>query len=287
MVNVVVGQREIGPGQPAYLIAELGINHGGDVEVAKQLVAAAAQAGADAVKLQTYRTDLRVPEDSPIRQTLEDAELDAAAHEALRDVARDEGVDLLSTPFDEDAIELLESLDVRAYKIASFDLVNHALVESVARRGRPMIMSRGMATDEECDRAVALVREHGTPLVLLHCVSAYPLDPADANLAVMDALRDRYDLPVGFSDHTTGIDVPVYAVARGAAAIEKHFTLDREADGPDHALSADPDAFRAMVDRVREVERVVGSPEPRRLAAEEGTLPYRRPSAPGGAPAAA
>jgi N,N'-diacetyllegionaminate synthase len=278
--TVTIDGRLIGAAQPTWVAAELGINHGGDVEAAKRLVAAAAEAGADAVKLQTYRTEQRVPADSPIYGVLAEAELDEAAHRELKRVADDSGVTLLSTPFDEESIALLEDIGVPAYKVASFDIVNLRLIQAIASHGKPVIVSRGMATLAESDRATELVRSGGAPLVVLHCVSAYPLAPSEANLAVIDTLRARYDCPIGFSDHTIGIDVPALAVARGASVIEKHFTLDRNAAGPDHALSAEPAELAALCARLREVEEVVGSPEPRLLDAETGTLPYRRPSEP-------
>ncbi|MGZ8475188.1 MAG: N-acetylneuraminate synthase family protein [Candidatus Limnocylindria bacterium] len=277
---VTIDADAVGPSRPTFLVAELGINHGGDVEVAKRLVEAAAQAGANAVKLQTYRTEERVPRDSPIYDVLKDAELDEAGHRELKLVAADSGVGLLSTPFDEESVALLSDLGVPAYKIASFDIVNLRLIQVVASQGKPVIISRGMAPLAESDRAAELVGASGSPLILLHCVSAYPLPPADANLAVMDTMRARYGCPVGFSDHTMGIDVPALAVARGADMIEKHFTLDRTAPGPDHALSAEPAEFAALCSRVRDVETILGSSEPRLLDAEAGTLPYRRPSEP-------
>lgn len=277
---VTIGDGAVGPSRPAFLVAELGINHGGDVEVAKQLIEAAAQAGADAVKLQTYRTEERVPRDSPIYDVLKEAELDEASHRDLKLVAADSGVALLSTPFDEESVALLSDLGVPAYKIASFDIVNLRLIQLVASQGKPVIISRGMATLAESDQAVEQVRSSGAPLILLHCVSAYPLQPADSNLAVLDTMRARYGCPVGFSDHTMGIDVPALAVTRGADVIEKHFTLDRTAPGPDHELSAEPAELAALVSRLREVEAIIGSSEPRLLDAEGGTVPYRRPSEP-------
>lgn len=276
--RVAIAEVPVGPGVPTYLIAEIGINHGGDLATAQRLIEAAAEAGANAVKLQTYRTEKRVAPDSPIFDVLREAELDERAHSELARTARDQGVAFISTPFDPESVELLASLDVPAYKIASFDIVNEELLQLVARQGSPVIVSRGMADPAECDRAVELVKAEGAPLILLHCVSAYPLEPDDANLAVMDWLRSRYDAPVGYSDHTLGTDTPALAVARGADAIEKHFTLDRTAEGPDHALSADPQQLSDLVRRIREVESILGSPEPRLLAAEEGTLPYRRPT---------
>jgi sialic acid synthase SpsE len=244
------------------------------------MIEQAAAAGADAVKLQTYRTEARVPSDSPIYGVLAEAELDAGAHRRLRGVADGEGVAFISTPFDPDSVELLSKLDVPAYKIASFDIVNLKLVERIAREQKPVIVSRGMADLDESDAAIELLVRHGAQPVLLHCISSYPLEPVDANLAVIRTLRGRYDCPVGYSDHTLGVEVATLAVAAGASVIEKHFTLDRSLPGPDHALSADPGQLRQLIDRVREVERILGSDRPGRFPSEAGTAVYRRPTTP-------
>lgn len=277
--SVRIGAREVGTGYPTFVVAEVGINHGGNVEIAKRLIEAASKSGADAVKFQTYRTEKRVARDSPIFDILKTCELDKAAHRDLVRVARDIGILFFSTPFDPESIDLLESLDVPAYKIASFDIVNLSLIRSAAATRRPLIVSRGMADANEIDRAIEVMETARVPYMLLHCVSAYPLKPEDANLRIIAALQRRYACPVGYSDHTIGIEVPVLAVAAGACAIEKHFTLDRNTPGPDHALSAEPKDLRAMVERVRALEPILGMSEIRRLEAEHAIVPYRRPSA--------
>ena len=277
--SIQIGGREVGAGHPTFVVAEVGINHGGNVETAKRLIEAAAKSGADAVKFQTYRSEKRVSRESPIFAILKKCELDEEAHRDLVRVARDVGIPFFSTPFDPDSIELLESLGVPAYKIASFDIVNLSLIRAAAAKGRPLIVSRGMADLEEIDRAVEIMETARVPYMLLHCVSAYPLKPADANLRVIGTLQRRYPCPVGYSDHTIGTEVPALAVAAGACAIEKHFTLDRNTPGPDHALSADPKDLSAMVERIRALEAILGSGEIRRLESEQAIVPYRRPSA--------
>jgi N,N'-diacetyllegionaminate synthase len=277
--NIRIGSREVGAGCATFVVAEVGINHGGSLETAKLLIEAAAKSSADAVKFQTYRTEKRVPRESPLFEILKRCELNEAAHRKLIQVARDLGIPFFSTPFDPESVGLLESLDVPAYKIASFDIVNLALVRAAASKARPLIVSRGMADASEIDRAVEAIERAGAPYMLLHCVSAYPLKAEDANLRVIVALQSRYTCPVGYSDHTIGIEVPVLAVAAGACAIEKHFTLDRNAPGPDHALSANPREFHAMVERIREIEPILGRDEIRLLEAERAIVPYRRPSA--------
>lgn len=277
--SVRIGQREMGDGLPTFVVAEVGINHGGNVETAKRLIEAAAKSGAEAVKFQTYRTEKRVARGSPIFDILKKCELGEAAHRELARTARDAGITFFSTPFDPESVELLESLDVPAYKIASFDIVNLSLIRSAAAKGRPLIVSRGMASVAEIDRAIAVMETARATYVLLHCVSAYPLKPEDANLRIIATLKRRYACPVGYSDHTIGVEVPVLAVAAGACAIEKHFTLDRNTPGPDHALSADPKGLATMVERIRALEPILGLGEIRRLEAEQAIVPYRRPSA--------
>ena len=276
--SIQIAGREVGAGHPTFVVAEVGINHGGNVETAKRLIEAAAKSGADAVKFQTYRSEKRISRESPIFDILKKCELDEEVHHDLVRVARDVGIPFFSTPFDPDSIELLESLGVPAYKIASFDIVNLSLIRAAAAKGRPLIVSRGMADIEEIDRAVEIMETARVPYMLLHCVSAYPLKPADANLRMIGTLQRRYPCPVGYSDHTIGTEVPALAVAAGACAIEKHFTLDRNTPGPDHALSADPKDLSAMVERIRALEAILGSGEIRRLESEQAIVPYRRPS---------
>jgi sialic acid synthase SpsE len=173
-------------------------------------------------------------------------------------------------------VDFLADLDVAAYKIASFDLVNLKLVQKVASVGKPVIASRGMANREEIDKAVNIFEETRVPYVLLHCISGYPTPIEQANLNVIRALRDTYDCPVGYSDHTLGIQVAVYAVAVGAQVIEKHFTLDKNMEGPDHVMSTEPDELADLVNRIQELESILGQSEFGVYEAEEGTLAYRR-----------
>jgi N,N'-diacetyllegionaminate synthase len=277
--NVTIGGTVIGDGQPTYVIAELGINHGGDMRAAHRLVTEAARAGANAIKLQTYRTEGRVPKDSPVFGVLKAAELSPAQQGELFAEARKLGVAAFSTPFDDESVAALAKLGVPAFKIASFDVVNLKLLRAVAAHRLPVVISRGMASREELDRAVSLLEGAGSPCVILHCVSAYPTPVEAANLRVIGALRLAYGWPVGYSDHTLGVQAAVAAVAAGAVAIEKHFTLDKRAPGPDHALSADPSDLREMVGEIRKVERMLGSDQFQANDAERPTLQYRRATA--------
>lgn len=255
----ILGQ-QVGAQRRAYIIAEVGINHGGDVSLAKRQIAAAGKAGADAVKLQTFRPELFIARSSPYYGIFEQAALSDEAIRELHRFATGRGIVLFSAVFDDPSVELWKSLNAPAYKIASGDLTHLPLIRSVARIGKPVLISTGCGNMAEIDDAIGAVRktDPATKVGLFHCVSNYPTQPSDANLAFMATLRERFGVPVGFSDHTDGQAVPIAAAALGAELIEKHFTHDRSADGPDHALSMDPDGFASMVAAIRAVEASIG-----------------------------
>ena len=277
--TVNIGGRNVGNGAPTFVIAEVGINHNGEMKLAEQLLRAASAAGADAVKLQTYLTEKRVPADSPIFEILKRCELSFDQQRELFQLGTDLGLLTFSTPFDDESVAFLEEADVPAFKVASFDVVNLSLLEQVAATRKPVVLSRGMADAAELDRAVRMLDETGSPRVLLHCVSAYPVPAAgDLHLSTIGSLKERYGCPVGFSDHWAGPEAAVCAVAAGAEALEKHFTLDRDMDGPDHAISADPAMLQHIIERIRWTEEALGSPATGALEAEAGTVQYRRPS---------
>ncbi|GIW07600.1 MAG: pseudaminic acid synthase [Dehalococcoidia bacterium] len=274
MNPVQIGRRLVGPGHPVYVVAELSANHQGSLERAAAIVRAAARAGADAIKLQTYTPDtLTIACDRPefrIGGTLWDGRtLYDLYHEAftpwewhaeLQAIALAEGLDFFSSPFDSSAVDLLEALDVPAYKIASFELVDLPLIRRAARVGKPLVMSTGMATLEEIDDAVAAARGGGAAgIVLLHCNSGYPAAPSEMHLRTIPFLADRYGVPVGLSDHTRTPTAALAAVALGACVIEKHLTLSRADGGPDAAFSLEPDELAALVEAVRETEAALGS----------------------------
>lgn len=285
-----IGSRRVGPGHPTFVIAELSANHGGQFEEAAALIDAAARAGADAIKVQTYTPDtmtLDAPQECfTIRGSIWDGrklhELYAEAmmpwewHAPLQKLARERGVEFFSTPFDASAVSFLEALDVPAHKVASFEIVDIPLLRRIAATGKPVIMSTGMATLEEVDEAVAAVKAGGAPLVLLKCTSAYPAPPESMNLRAIPHLARRYGVGVGLSDHTLDLAVPVAAVALGACVIEKHFTLSRQKPGPDSAFSLEPHEFRAMVDAVRTAEKSLGVEAPPLARSEDGMRAFRR-----------
>jgi N-acetylneuraminate synthase len=292
MPSLMLNGRAIGPGHPAYIIAEMSANHGHDFDQAVAIIRAIKAAGADAVKLQTYTPDtLTIDCDSPLFRLEGDTPwkgrtLYSLYHEAytpwewhprLLEVALHEGLDCFSTPFDESAVEFLDSLGVPAYKIASFEAVDLALIRRVAATGKPVLMSVGMATLAEIELAVQTVRGAGArELALLKCTSAYPSPPEAMNLRTIPHLSTAFDLPVGLSDHTLGTAVPVAAVALGACIVEKHFTLSRSAPGPDSAFSLEPQEFAEMVRAVRTAEAALGTVRYGAGAQEEASRVFRR-----------
>lgn len=266
----------------AMIIAEAGINHDGDPHLAHALIDAAADVGADAVKFQTFVAAALASPTAPTaayqrerdggdtqRAMLERLVLPEDAWSGLQAHARERGLVFLSTPFDDASADLLDGLAVSAFKVGSGELTNLPFLSRLAATGRPLIVSTGMATMPEVARAVDAVRAAGDgPLALLHCVSSYPAAPEDANLAAIAMLREAFGVQAGWSDHTAGIDLPVAAVALGAAIIEKHLTLDRSRPGPDHAMSLDPATFAAMVTAVRVTESAIGGHDKAPTAAE-------------------
>lgn len=289
--TITINGRLIGPGQPTYIIAEMSANHGQSFDQAVKILEAAAEAGADAVKLQTYTPDtMTIDSDREyfrIKKTIwEGARLYDLYGQAytpwewqprLQEVARDLGMDLFSTPFDASAVEFLERMDVPAYKIASFENGDLPLLRLIARQGRPIIMSTGMATLAEIDEGVTAIKQEGNEqLALLKCTSAYPSPPEAMNLRTIPHMAAAFDVPVGLSDHTLGVAVPVAAVSVGACIIEKHFTLSRAEPGPDSAFSLEPHEFRQMVDEVRVAERALGSVSYAVTEAEVPSRAFRR-----------
>jgi len=284
MSSVAIAGRQIGPDHPTYIVAEVSANHGQSLDKAKAIIRAARDAGADAVKIQTYTpATMTIASDQPWfriegtiwhgRQLFElygEAYTPWEWHAPLKAHAESLGLPLFSTPFDATAVEFLEGLAVPAHKIASFELVDLPLLERVAATGKPVIMSTGMATLDEIVEAVDTLRRGGCrDLVLLKCTSAYPAPAGEMDLRTIPDLADRFGVVVGLSDHSMGVAVPVAAVTLGARVIEKHLTLSRSDPGPDSAFSLEPEEFRAMVDAVRQCEEALGTvrygPTPREI----------------------
>ena len=274
MSTITINGRVVGPGHPTYMVAEMSANHNQNFDQAVQIIRAAKEAGADAVKLQTYTPDtLTIDCDNEyfrIKGTLwEGRNLYDLYGEAytpwewqpkLKEVANELGLELFSTPFDLTSVDFLETMDVAVHKIASFESVDLPLLRHIAKTGKPVIMSTGMATLAEIDESVNTLRQAGNQdLILLKCTSAYPSPPEAMNLHTIPHLAAAFGVPVGLSDHTPGIAVPVAAVALGACMVEKHFTISRALPSPDSKFSLEPQEFKAMVEAVRMTEKAFGT----------------------------
>jgi N-acetylneuraminate synthase len=269
-----IGNRPIGRGEPVYLIAELSANHHRDFAQAVRLVHAAREAGADAVKLQTYtagtmtircqRPEFRIAGGTPwdgrhLHNLYAETGMPWEWQPKLKAVAENLGLALFSTPFDASAVDFLEQMKVPAYKIASFEIVDLPLIDKAATTGKPLLLSTGMATREEIADAVRTARDAGAEgVALLKCTSAYPAPAESMNLRTLAAMAEEFACPIGLSDHTLGIAAAVAAVALGACIVEKHLTLSRAVAGPDSAFSLEPHEFQAMVDAVRTAEKALG-----------------------------
>lgn len=289
---IQIGERRVGAGSPVYVVAEVSANHQQNFDQAVRIIRAAKDAGADAVKLQTYTADtITLSSDKDcfriVGGTLWDGRtLHELYQEAftpwewqpkLKQVANDLGMHLFSSAFDDSAVDFLEHMNVPAHKVASFELVDIGLIRKMARTGKPLIMSTGMASAEEISEAVGAARAAGArQIALLKCTSAYPAPPEEANLLTIPELARRFDCPAGLSDHTMGVAVPVAAVALGACIIEKHLCLRRADGGPDSGFSLEPEEFKAMVDAVRTTEKAVGSPQFGPGKRESNSLRFRR-----------
>jgi len=291
MTHITIAGRDIGPGHPPYVIAELSANHNGDLAQALKIIDAAVEAGADAVKIQTYRPDtITLKSDAPEFQiteglwagrTLYDlyewAHTPWDWHQTLFDHAAKRGITMFSSPFDPTAVDLLESLGAPAFKIASFEAVDLPLIQYVASKGKPMIISTGMADLEEITEAVTAAREGGCrELALLHCVSGYPAPASDYNLATLADMAAQFEVPVGLSDHTLDNTTAIASVALGACIIEKHMTLDRSGGGPDDSFSLEPNEFAALCAGAKTAWQAIGQIDYGRKSSELGNVKFRR-----------
>lgn len=279
MKTLEIGDRLVGSNEPTFVIAEAGSNHNGDLDRAKQLIEAAAAAGTDAVKFQTFRAEDLYVEDSggveyldddrSIYEIIESMEMPYEWIPILRDCCLDHGVQFMSTPFDERSADELEPY-VPAFKIASYTITHHPFLRTLAASDRPIIMSTGSHEFDEVEASVSVLRDAGCDdLALLQCVAAYPTPLESINVQVVQRLRDAFDVPTGLSDHTLDpVTAPTAAVALGAAIVEKHFTLDRSLDGPDHSFAVEPAELERMVAGIRDTERVLGDGKKRVLDIE-------------------
>lgn len=294
MIEIDFGGRLIGEDHPAFVIAEAGVNHNGDLELGKSLIREAKEAGADAIKFQSYKAGKISTKTAPRYWVEHDdpdgsqydtfAKLDSfgpVEHEALFRYARECELLCFSAPFDDEAVDMLDELGVPGFKIASADLTDHPLLKKVAAKGKPVLLSTGLATIPEIGEAVAVIREHDNDqIVLLHCTLQYPCDAENVNLRMMLHMKAAFpEIPVGLSDHTLGIAVPQAAVALGAVAVEKHYTVDKTLSGsPDHHLSVDHHDLKRMLDGIRTIEKAMGRYEKGPVEAESEAYRYARRS---------
>lgn len=289
--RICISGRMAGAGQPPYVIAELSANHNGSLERALATVEAAARVGANAIKLQTYTADtLTIDHDGPgfciesglwegrtLYELYKEAHLPWDWHEALFKKGHELGIAVFSSPFDDTAVDFLEELGCPAYKIASFEIVDLQLIRKAASTGKPLIISTGMANEAETAEAVQAAREGGCKqLVLLHCISGYPTAPEDANLLTIPDMAQRFNIPVGLSDHTPGTTVAVAAVALGACVIEKHFTLSRADGGPDSSFSLEPGELKQLCRDAATAWQAMGRASYEHKESEKDNVIFRR-----------
>jgi len=273
-MNFKINNRLIGQNQPTYIVAEMSANHNQSYDEAIKIVETAKACGADAIKLQTYTPDTltidcgnkffrienTIWEGKKLYDLYQESYTPWEWHQELKNVAENIGLDFFSTPFDASAVHFLEKLNIPVYKIASFEIVDFPLINTVAKTGKPIIISTGMAKIEEIEEAVSILKKSDcTELALLKCTSSYPAKPEDANLRTIPHMLKTFNLPIGLSDHTPGIAVPIAAISLGACIVEKHFTLSRKNSAADSSFSLEPEEFKSMVDNIRIAEKALGT----------------------------
>ncbi|MFC1904272.1 pseudaminic acid synthase [Chloroflexota bacterium] len=283
ITKVKIGERWVGEGEPTFIIAEAGANHDRKLSQAKQLIDVAVEAGANAVKFQVYSAETIYSKKTPQFSYLKELDAGKSTYDILREnelsrewlkelyeYCQKQGIIFLASPFDKEAIDQLQEVSVPAYKWASFEIVDLPLLKHVASKGKPMLLATGMCNLADIQEAVDTVYSTGNKdVILLHCTSLYPTKPNQVNLRMMDTIQAAFHLPVGLSDHTLGITIPVAAVARGACVVEKHFTLSRKLEGPDHPFALEPEELKQMVSAIREVEEGLGSSVKQMIPDEE------------------
>jgi N-acetylneuraminate synthase/N,N'-diacetyllegionaminate synthase len=276
--NIRIGKKLIGDDKPCFIIAEAGSNHNSDLETARRLISTAAEMGADAIKFQLFTAE-GLSNEEKTQEILTEFEFNRKWLPDLKAYADWKGIIFLATPFDEDAVNLLQRINIEAYKVASGDLTYSKLIEQIAKKKKPILLSVGMASYDEIAKAVQNIQSAGNrEIILLHCVADYPTNPEDVNLRLIKELRDRFGFHVGFSDHTLGIHVSAASICYGTVVIEKHFTLNRRQRGPDHSFAIEPNELRSLVRAVRDLEKARGDGIRRSIKCEEKGLVLGRRS---------
>jgi N-acetylneuraminate synthase/N,N'-diacetyllegionaminate synthase len=274
--DIKIGERLIGKNYPVFIIAEAGVNHNGDIVLAKKLIDVAVESGADAVKFQTFDPKTLVTKDASQAdyqaenignketqyEMLDRLKLKREYHKELQQYAKEKNIIFCSTPFSDSDVDFLDELGIPFFKIGSSDTNNLPLLKYIAEKNKPMIVSTGMSDMEDILEAVSIIRKSGNEdIVILHCTTQYPTPTYEVNLHAMLTMKEKCDVLVGYSDHTKGIEVPIASVAMGACVIEKHFTLDKNMEGPDHKASLEPDELKEMVRMIRNIEKALGAKE--------------------------
>ncbi len=275
--KIKIGDDFLGPGEPVYIIAEIGSNHDGKIEQAKHMIDVAAESGANAVKFQVFAADILYPTDATVNAAVRKHELPRDWIPELKKYADQHSISFFASPFDKAAVDGLDKVGVPAYKVASSEAVNGPLVRYMATRGKPMIVSTGMCDLADVYEVVEIIKAVGNnDIILLQCTAIYPSEPRHVHLRVMDLFREGFQCPVGLSDHTLGMAIPLAAVAMGASIIEKHITTSRALSGPDHSYAMEPNEFKEMVSSIRSVEAALG--DPMKVMLSEEALYARRES---------
>jgi len=274
MPTIDIHNKKIGDNYPCFIIAEAGVNHNGDLNLAKKMIAVAKKSGADAIKFQTFHADkvvIKTADKAEYQKAttgteesqydmIKKLELTDNEFSHLANYSRKKKILFLSTPFDKNSVDVLDEIGVPAFKISSGEITNFPLLTHIAKKSKPVILSTGMSTMDEVAGAVDLLKRNGAPqIAILHCVTSYPAEIQDLNLRVMDTLKNQFNLPVGFSDHSMGIIASIAAVAMGASIIEKHFTLKKTLPGPDHKASLNPKELLSLVNGIRQIEAARGT----------------------------
>jgi N-acetylneuraminate synthase len=280
--EIKIGSRMVGDGYPAYIIAEIGINHNGDLDTTKEMILAARETGADAIKFQKRTPELCVPKDqrSLMRETpwgyisyleyRERVEFGEKEYRFINDFCQDLGIDWFASVWDEPSVDFMEKFNPVCYKVPSAALTDLSLLEKIRSTGRPIILSSGMSTYDQIETSVSAIGTHD--MALLHSTSAYPCDPQELNLKMIETLRGKFDCPIGYSGHEVGLITTVVAVALGASVVERHFTLDRAMWGGDQAASVEPGGFRRLVKYIRVTEMSLGDGVKRVYDSEQSSL---------------
>ncbi len=259
MVNISIEEKQIGDFHPTYFVAEAGLNHNGNLKIAKQLIDEAFNCGADAIKFQTYKTTEFLTKNSEYLDFFKNVELSYEEFKELNDYSKNVGITFFSSPFDIKSAEFLVKLGIPCFKIASSDLTNYPLIQTVAKAKTPLIISTGLSTMEEVENAVnTCLHEGNNKIILLHCVANYPALPNEVNLSSIETMKKKFNFPVGFSDNGDSSLVDIVAVSMGANIIEKHFTLDKHFDGPDHSFSIEPKSLKILINQIRQIELMKG-----------------------------